>query len=143
MLRSILTTVGIVELLTPEALIDAAERIALENPDECELRPWVLPGARVEGLTFLVLMWRSDETYSAFKKYLGLFGLLALLFPRTYVDSGSKLAYTDATDPDWRPWVYPGTRAVGLLYLLVAIDELRTGRIITVPDDKGTNSRHG
>jgi hypothetical protein len=127
MLRPILTMVGIVELLTPEALIDAAERIALENPDACELRPWVLPGVRIEGLSFLVLMWRSDESYSAFKKFLGLIGMLALLFPRAYVDYGSKLAYTDETEPTWRPWVYPGTRAVGLLYLLVAIGELRKG----------------
>lgn len=124
MLRKILTLVGIVELLTPDALIDAAEQIALDNPDECELRPWVVPGARVEGLVFLVLMWRSDESYSAFKGLLGIVGLLALLFPRAYIEYGSRLAYTNATDPRWKPWVYPGTRAVGLLYILVALDEL-------------------
>lgn len=124
MSRKILTQIGIVELLTPDALIGAAEQIALDNPVECELRPWVIPGARIEGLAFLFLTWRRDESYSAFKQLLGIVGVLALLFPRAYIEYGSRLAYTNATDPRWKPWVYPGTRAVGLLYILVARDEL-------------------
>ncbi|MFC7156357.1 hypothetical protein ACFQPA_12980 [Halomarina halobia] len=128
MLRTILTAVGIVELLSPEALIDAAERIALDDPDDCELKPWVVPGARIEGLAFLILMWRSDASYSAFKKFLGLVGILALAFPRAYVDYGAELAYTDAAECEWKPWVYPGTRLVGLLYVGIALDELRKGR---------------
>lgn len=127
MLRTILSLVGVVELLTPEALIDAAEQIALDNPDECELRPWVLPGARMEGLAFLLLMWRSDESYSGFKKFLGIIGVLALIFPRAYIEYGSRLAYTETTDPEWKSWVYPGTRIVGLIYVLVALDELTNG----------------
>lgn len=125
MLRPILTTVAGVELLAPNALIDAAERLALENPEECELASWVAPGARVEGLVFLVLAWRSDDSYAAFKRFLGVVGLLAFAFPRAYVDYGSRLAYDDDSDCEWKPWVYPATRLVGLLYLLVALDELR------------------
>ncbi|WP_236035430.1 hypothetical protein [Haloarcula rubra] len=56
MIRNALTAVGIVELLFPEALVGAAERIALDNPDECELRSWVVPGARAEGLAILFVM---------------------------------------------------------------------------------------
>ncbi|WP_117595371.1 hypothetical protein [Haloprofundus halophilus] len=123
MLRKILTAVCIVELVSPKALIAAAEQIALENPGECEYEPWVVPGARIEGLLFLVLMWRSDASYSGFKKLLGFIGVLAFLFPRAYVDYGSELAYADATDCEWRSWVYPGTRAVGLLYLSIALRE--------------------
>lgn len=77
MLRTILTTVCAVEVLAPDALIDSAEHIALENPDECELESWVLPGARLEGITFLVMMWRGEASYSTFKKFLGSIGLLA------------------------------------------------------------------
>lgn len=51
-------------------------------------------------------------------------GILALLYPRSYVDYGSSLAYTEGSDPDWQGWVYPGTRVIGLLYVLVALDEL-------------------
>jgi len=123
MLRKTLTTVCAVEILVPDVLIDTAEQIALENPDECELRSWVLPGARLEALMFLLLMWRSDQSYSAFKKCLGVIGLLALLYPRTYVDSGGKVAYTAASTPEWRPWVYTGTRIVGLLYVIIALTD--------------------
>jgi len=125
MLRTALTAVCTVEVLAPEALIESAERVALENPGECDWRPWVVPGARIEGVVFLWAMWHSDESYSAFKRFLGLVGLLALLFPRAYVEYGSGLAYTESSSPEWKQWVYPGTRLVGLLYVVVALDELR------------------
>jgi hypothetical protein len=125
MLRLLLSAIGIIELLSPNALIDRAEELALENPDDCELRPWIIPGARVEGLIFLVSMWRSDRSYSSFKQFLGVIGLLALVFPRAYVDYGAKLAYADPSNCRWKPWVYFGTRLVGLLYVIIALDELR------------------
>lgn len=127
MLRKILTPICAVEVLAPEALVDAAEQIALENADECERRSWVIPSARLEGLLFLAMMWRSDSSYSSFKKFLGIVGILALLYPRVYVDSGARLAYVDASECEWKPWVYAGTRFVGLLYVLVGLSALREG----------------
>jgi hypothetical protein len=126
MLRKLLTTICLVETLAPEALINTAERIALDNPEECDPKSWVIPGARLEGLVFLGVMWRSDASYSSFKKFPGVIGLLALLYPRTYVDYGAKCAYTDASTCEWKPWVYIGTRVVGLLYVLIAINDLRS-----------------
>jgi len=125
MLRLLLSAIGITELLSPNALIGRAEKLALENPDDCELRSWVVPGARVEGFLILVSMWRSDRSYSAFKQFLGLIGLLALVFPRAYVDYGAELAYTDASECKWKLWVYVGTRVVGLVYVLIALNERR------------------
>ncbi|GAB7095217.1 hypothetical protein JCM30237_23700 [Halolamina litorea] len=125
MLRKLLTAVCTVEVVAPAALVRNAERLAMENPDECEWRSWVMPGARLEGLLFLVAMWRSDVSYARFKRFLGLVGLLALLFPRAYIDYGTRMAYTSTSTPKWRPWVYVGTRLVGLVYVLVALDELR------------------
>lgn len=125
MLRKLFTTIGTIEVLAPGALINAAERIALDNPEECELQPWVIPEARLEGLVILGTMWRGDASYSSFKKFLGIIGLLALFYPRTYVDYGAELAYTNASTCEWRPWVYAGTRLVGLLYVMIALEELR------------------
>ncbi len=125
MLRKLLTTVCTIEVLAPEALITSAERLALDNPGDCDWRSWVRPGARLEGLVFLGMMWRSDASYSSFKKFLGLIGLLSLLYPRTYVDYGGKVAYTNESTPEWKPWVYTGTRLVGLLYVIISLNELR------------------
>ena len=125
MLRKLFTAILTVELLAPRALIEAAESVALEEPGASELRSWVIPGARLEGLTFLVMMWRSDRSYSQFKKLLGAIGLLAFLAPRKYVEQGSRMAYSDAATIEWRPWVYTGTRLIGLLYVLVGLRELK------------------
>lgn len=124
MLRKLLTTICTIEVLSPNVLIRNAERLALENPEDCDVRSWVAPVARLEGVVFLILMWRSDASYSTFKKFLGVIGLLALLYPRAYVDYGTKMAYTSASTPEWRPWVYTGTRVIGVLYLLVALTEI-------------------
>ena len=126
MLRLLLSAIGLTELLSPNMLIDRAERLALDNPDDCELRSWVVPGARIEGLLMVVSMWRSDRSYSTFKQFLGVIGLLALAFPRAYVDYGTQLAYTDVSECRWKPWVYFGTRLVGLAYVIIALDELRS-----------------
>ena len=125
MLRLLLSAIGITELLSPNVLIDRTEQLALENPDDCELRSWVVPGARIEGLLILVSMWRSDRSYSEFKQFLGVIGLFALAFPRAYIEFGAELAYTDASDCRWKPWVYVGTRLIGLVYVIIALDELR------------------
>ncbi|WP_129115954.1 hypothetical protein [Halegenticoccus tardaugens] len=141
MLRKALTMVAIVETLSPERLIEIAERLALDNPADCELQPWVVPGARFEGLLFLVLMWRSDTSYSTFKKFLGVIGLLALLHPRTYVDYGAELAYVDAANCEWKQWVYPGTRLVGVLYVIIALRELRREQTTPVLSEAARPSR--
>jgi len=90
MLRKTLTAICTVEILAPEALITSAERLAIDNPNDCNWRSWVRPGARLEGMVFLGMMWRSDASYSTFKKFLGFIGILALLYPRTYLDYGGK-----------------------------------------------------
>lgn len=125
MLRAVLTTIGLIELISPQLFITVAERLALENPDECEMKSWITPVARVEGAVFLVLMWRSDTSYSTFKRFLGVIGFPALLYPRIFTDYGARLAYTEATDCEWRPWVYAATRLVGVLYVIVSFNELR------------------
>lgn len=132
MLRELLSVICSVEVLAPEALIRMAERRALKNPDGCRWRSWVTPGARLEGLGFLVAMWRSEESYAAFKQFLGLIGLLAFLYPHRYVGYGARFAYTADSNPQWKPWVYTGPRVVGLIYLLIALDELRSSGSATV-----------
>ena len=125
MIRKAFTAICAGMVLAPAALIEAAEQIALENPEGCDRRSWVVPGARLEGGVFLGLLWWSEGSYSAFKKLLGLVGLIVLFFPRAYVNYGSGIAYTGASSPEWKPWVYTGTRLVGVLYVVTALREFR------------------
>lgn len=125
MLRKVLSAICTIEVLAPGALITSAERLALDNPGDCNLRSWVTLGARLEGLVFLGVMWRSDRSYSVFKKFLGFIGLLAFCCPRSSVNYGGEVAYTNESSPQWRPWVYKGTRILGLLYVIIALNELR------------------
>lgn len=125
MLRKILTVIGLIEALAPRRFINTFEGLALENPDECRMKSWVVPVARVEGLFFLFLIWRGDSSYSAFKRFLGIIGLPALLSPRLYIDFAAGIAYTGSENCKWKPWSYIITRVFGFLYVLIAIDELR------------------
>lgn len=125
MLRAILSILAAVEVLAPRPLIDTAERIAARNPGAGELKPWVPTAARIEGAVLLALMWRSRRSYAAFKKFLGLVCVIVLWRPRAYVDLGTSLAYEPGAAPEWNQWVYRATRLVGLLYVLVALNERR------------------
>ncbi|MFC7099029.1 hypothetical protein [Halobaculum marinum] len=127
MLRSVFTAILAPIAVAPDASVAWGERLALDNPDECERRSWVVPGARLEAVVFLAMLWRSDASYSAFKRLLGIVGLLVFLAPRAYVDRGGGLAYASEPTPQWKPWVYRATRLIGVVYLLVGANELRRG----------------
>lgn len=126
MLRGLLVAIGLVDLLAPRTFIAAAEGIALENPAECNLKPWVYPVARAEGLLFLGLAWRGDTAISRFKQFLGVVGVLTVLNPRLFIDSAARIAYTDPDRCHWKPWCYPLARVIGVVYVLVAANERRT-----------------
>lgn len=125
MLRRLLAAVALVELVLPARFVDAAERVALAESEGCERAGWVVPLARLEGLVFLAITFGPDRGYALFKRFLGVLGVAALLAPRSFVDAGTRFAYTGADGCTWHSWVYPVTRAVGLLYVLVALDGLR------------------
>lgn len=131
MLRTILLLTGLVGTLLPKGLVETAARFALENPDECELRPWVVPAARAEGVLYLFLARRGGASYSAFEKLLGVIGLLLLWSPRRFVHASARLAYTDAGNCEWKSWVYPVARLFGFVYVLVAANERRKSRAST------------
>jgi hypothetical protein len=124
MLRTLFAAIGTVELLKPAALVSAAERLAMEEPGSAERRSGTLPAVRLEGVVLLFLASQRNRTYSTLKKLLGVVGVLALLAPRAFVDTASRIAYRD--ECTWRPWVYSATRFVGVLYVVVALRELRS-----------------
>lgn len=124
MFRRLLGMIGVVEVLWPERLIAVSQRLAFGESEPGELRSWVVDMARGEGLVLMFVAWRSDTGYRAFKKFIGLLGMFAALFPHAYVDYGSRLVYADASEVEWKPWVYRFTRVIGVFYVLVGLREL-------------------
>lgn len=112
MFRRFLAFIGLIEVLYPEKLIDTFERIALDNLDECELKSWAGFCTRLEGVIYLFLAWRGETSYSAFKVVPSGIGLLALVYPRRFIDISAAVGYADAEAFEWKPW---GTRWPGLL----------------------------
>lgn len=121
MLRGSLAAIGLVELLVPDRFIGYWERLALENSGECSRRSWVSPAARIEGLLIVVAAARPGALSGVVRSVLGWYGLLAALSPEGYLEYWTPLVYEDATRCEWQPWVVPATRAVGVLYVLVAL----------------------
>jgi hypothetical protein len=121
MRRRLLVAFGIVELLFPERLIDYGERLALENPDECELEPWVTTLARLEGLAFLWFVLRDRASLVTFRSLFGITGLLAVLSPTGFLDYWTGVVYEDHRRCEWKPWVVPVTRLIGVCYLALAV----------------------
>ncbi len=121
MLKGLLAALAVVELLAPKRFIEFWEPLALENPEACSLEPWVIPVARIEGVAFLLALVRPRAVSGVIRSGLGCFGLMAALSPEGYLDYWTPLVYEDAVRPEWKPWVVPATRAIGVLYVLIAL----------------------
>lgn len=124
MLRKVLIAVGLIEIAIPERFIESAERVALEDPDGCERKSWVVPAGRLEGVLFLAIASRGSVSYTAFKKLLGVIGLVASAYPTAFVDLASGIAYVDPERCTWRSWCYSLTRLLGVVYVAIAVREL-------------------
>ncbi|WP_331234775.1 hypothetical protein [Natronorarus salvus] len=127
MFRKLLVLTGLVEVLAPEGFIGIVHRYACESPEDCELESWVVPAARAEGLCYLYMGLRGEWSYRAFRRFLGLLGLLALFSPRLTIRSVTRLAYADPDGCEWKPWVYPLARLFGAVYLLLAFETFGEG----------------
>jgi len=119
MLRKLLIGFGILEILAPKPIIDACERIGLENPNTAELRSEALALARLEGLMFVWLLIRGRERSPILSTVLGLTGTLAVIYPRPLIRFSQVFAYNNPRDLELRPWVEPAARLLGVLYLIV------------------------
>lgn len=119
MIRTLLILFGVVEIVLPKPVIDACERIGLENPDEATLRPGADLLARLEGLIFVWLLVRGRENAPITSKLLGLAGTVAVVYPKPLIRFSQSFAYENSRDLELRSWVEPAARLLGVLYLLV------------------------
>ena len=119
MLRKLLIAFGIFEIAKPQPVIDACERIALENPEEAKLRPWALHGARLEGALFVWLLARRESGSTIASTLLGVAGAVLVILPQPIVELSQTLVYENVDELEPKPWVQPAARLLGVLYLTV------------------------
>ncbi|WP_440766470.1 hypothetical protein [Natronorubrum sp. DTA7] len=121
MLRTLLVAFGCFEILKPQPVMDACERIGLENPEEAQLRPHALWGARLEGFLFVWLLVRGREGSTLVSTLLGLAGVFLIALPQPAIELSQRVVYENTDDLELKPWIEPAARALGGLYLLVVI----------------------
>ncbi|WP_049924199.1 hypothetical protein [Halopiger djelfimassiliensis] len=140
MLRKLLIAFGIFEIAKPEPVIDACERIGLENPAEADLRPLALWGARAEGFVFVWLLARRESGSPLINRLLAAAGIVLVVLPQPIIELSQRLVYENTDDLELKPWVKPAARLLGVLYLLV-VALSRTGR--TEGTVEGSRPRSG
>ncbi|PCR91975.1 hypothetical protein [Natrinema ejinorense] len=127
MLRTLLIGFGLLEIVRPEPVIEACERIGLRNPAAAQRRPLALTGARLEGLVFVWLLVRGRQGSTLVTAMLGLAGLVLVLLPRPIIALSQHLVYADTDALELQPWVVPAARLLGVLYLTVTLLSRSTG----------------
>lgn len=137
MARLLLALYGVLALLRPRRLLDFWEPLAFENPADAEIRSWILPVARLEGLVALGYALRDDNS-SSLSALLALIGIPTLLAPRQYLDFGLGIAYENSEEISVRSWVIPFTRLCGLLFVVAAIRRRAGSSAPDSADDRKT-----
>jgi len=140
MLRTLLLGFGLVEIITPRPVIEACERIGLQNPETARRRPLALTGARLEGLVLVWLLAPGREGSTLVSALLGLAGLVLVLVPRPIITFSQHLVYTNTDDLELRLWVVPAARLLGVLYLTVLLLARSTEGERTVDTDADTTT---
>lgn len=127
MIRRTLIAFGLFEIVKPDPVIEACERIGLENPEAVERRPWALWGARLEGLAFVWLLARRESGSRLVSGLLGLAGAILVVVPQPIIALSQALVYENTEDLELKRWVKPAARLLGALYLLVVALSARGG----------------
>jgi hypothetical protein len=127
MLRTLLSVIGLVMVSIPYRVVETAETLAFENPEDAILRGWTIPMARLEGIGYLLLVRRTGFLSGGVGVIFGLFGSAAAVAPRRYLDFGLSLAYENPDDIAVKSWVIPMTRVLGITALVLTAVSLRGG----------------
>ena len=125
MRRLLALGVGLAMIIAPNRVIDAAERLAFENPESGRLRPQTRSIGRLKGFVFVYLFGRHPEHTSILKRPLTIIGLVMALVPRQSLEFGLELAYENPEDLEVKSWVLPATRVLGACYLVVGLATVR------------------
>ena len=125
MLQTLLSVIGLVMVGIPRRIVETAETVAFENPEDAILRGWTIPMARLEGIGYLLLVRRTGLLSGVLCVVFGLLGSVAAVAPRRYLNFGLSLAYENPDDITVKSWVIPMTQVLGISALVMTVVSLR------------------
>lgn len=128
MSRAIFGLLGVLLALFPKRSFDVYEAFALEDPEECTAKPWIVPAIRTEGLVFALCSLTGRTAYRWLLTLVGVAGGVALLFPRRYLDFGADQAYERPETVTWKRRFVASVRVFGAFALGLALTGLREQR---------------
>lgn len=124
MLRILVWVLGLILVAIPRRIVETAETVAFDNPEDAVLRGWTIPMARFEGIGYLLLVRRTGFISGVVGMVFGLVGSAAAVAPRRYLDFGLSLAYENPDDIAVKSWVIPMTRVLGFTALVLTVKML-------------------
>jgi hypothetical protein len=119
MLRTTFALLGGLLALFPERSLDVYERLFFANADDAERRRGLSALVRAEGLVFALAGVSGGRAYDRLIDAVGVAGAVVLVAPRQYLGVGGRIAY--ANDVEWNEWVVGLARALGGLYVSLAL----------------------
>ncbi|MFC6987763.1 hypothetical protein ACFQJD_01610 [Haloplanus sp. GCM10025708] len=117
--------VGLVMALVPARVREAFEELALKTSDEVSPRPSFTPAIRAEGVMFVVVSVLGGAVYRVSMYVLGLAGAIALFVPKQALRFSMNIAYENPETVEWKDRLVPVIRGFGVLYLLIALNEVK------------------
>ena len=128
MSRLLLGLVGLLVAMIPDRTLQMYELLAMENPDACTAKWWVVPGIRAEGAAITVLSLVGGKGYTAYMALVGVTGVFAVVSPQKYAETGFGLAYDDIEDVEWSEGFLTAVRVLGAIGIILALRALRGAR---------------
>lgn len=130
MIRPFIGLLGIVTALFPDGIIDVFEAVAIENPEESPIKPWISSGIRGEGLIVTLASLSGGRAYAWMMNLTGIVGAFVLLFPQGYRTFAATLLYQQPGEVEWNDQFAAGVRIIGVMYVLMAVWEYQKRRVI-------------
>ena len=117
--------VGLVMALVPARVREAFEKLALKKSDEVSPSPSCTPAIRTEGVIFVVVSVLGGTVYRVSMYVLGLAGAIALFVPKQALRFSMNIAYENPGTVEWKDGLVPVIRGFGVLYLFIALNEVK------------------
>jgi hypothetical protein len=126
MTRAVFVLLGLVIALVPGRVRETYEQLAFKNPDEVSAKPSFTLAIRAEGLIFVLIGLLGERAYRASMHVLGLAGAIALVVPKQALQVSINVSYERPETIEWKDGLIPLIRAFGVLYLLIACNEVKS-----------------